>query len=92
MLFMSEHFAWIDTANRTAFVPPLTNHIASKLLRNGGAFYLNGDLDIIGGPLFISFISFLWWPKITSPFQSRGISYIRKSELVNLRNKSNAHT
>lgn len=56
MLFMSEHFAWIETANGIVLVPPLTNHIASKLLRNGGAFYLNGDLDIIGGPLFISFL------------------------------------
>lgn len=54
MLFMSEHFAWIDTANM--IVHPLTNHIASKLLRNSGAFYLNGDLDIIEGALLISFL------------------------------------
>ena len=84
ILFTSEDLTLVDTASIIVLVHMLTNHMASKLLRSM-VFHQNWDL--YNQWITVYFI-LLWWPKLISPFQSRGVCYIKETELTSLRNKS----
>lgn len=85
ILFTSEDLTLVDTAGIIVLVHMLTNHMASKLLRSM-VFHQNWDL--LYDQWITIYFTLLWCPKLISPFQSRGVPYIKETELISLSNKS----